>query len=90
MSFLDKLNLASDKLSAAVTAVQFVENISSQSPVKMSSVDKLKAAMTVVSVLNPTVGAIDGVISTGVSLFNMLGIFSKKPTASAEVTNHVV
>jgi hypothetical protein len=83
MSFQDNLNSAADKLSAAVTAVQFVENIAAQTPTKMSSADKLNAALTIIGVLNPTIGAIEGVICAIVSLFNTLGIFTKTTTAQA-------
>jgi hypothetical protein len=84
MSFQDNLNSAADKLSAAVTAVQFVENIAAQTPTKMSSADKLNAALTIIGVLNPTIGAIEGVICAIVSLFNTLGIFTKTTTTTAQ------
>jgi hypothetical protein len=90
MSLLDKLNIASDKLSTAVTAIQFVENLSTQTPVKMTSEDKLKAALTVVGALNPTVGAIEGVISVLVGLFNTLGLFSKHTSSSTEAPHQNV
>lgn len=80
MSFFNYIEPISDKLSAVISAVEKVEKTSKDTP--MASEDKLKAALSLISVVCPGFSQAEAVIEAVLKIYKMLHAVEK---ASAEL-----